>query len=242
MTILFAGSTDIGQKRKSNQDSIMMNPNSKLFVVADGMGGHSGGDIASQLTTTILQDFVYDEQKYKDPKQYVYEAIWECNRQINEKAKQIPELKGMGTTIVCAFFHKDRLYIGNVGDSRLYLFFKNQVFQLSRDHSLVNEKVRHGIYDRLTARKDPMKNILVRSVGFESKIDIDIFEYKVKQHDTFLLCSDGLYNKVDDQDLIHLFEDATLNKKITQHSLQNMVDDLIAVSYTHLTLPTTPYV
>lgn len=230
MPILYAGNTDIGQKRKTNQDSILISSETGLFMVADGMGGHNGGDIASQTAVATLKELKYDEVEYPDPADFLSHAIKECNAKIFQKAKETPELKGMGTTVVCAFFAKDRLYIANVGDSRAYLFSENQIFQLTRDHSLVQERVRHGIYNRIAARKDPMKNILVRSVGFEESLEIDIFEYKVSPSDTFLLCSDGLYNKMPDDILISSFQEYNAKHQDTQECLNIMVEDFIKKS------------
>lgn len=230
MPILYAGNTNIGQKRKTNQDSILVSAESNLFMVADGMGGHNGGDIASQTAVATLKELKYDPEVHPNPADFLSFAIKECNSQIFEKAKDNPELKGMGTTIVCAFFANDRLYIANVGDSRAYLFSKDQIFQLTRDHSLVQERVRHGIYSRVAARKDPMKNILVRSVGFEENLEVDIFEYKVSDGNVFLLCSDGLYNKMNDGMLIGGFKQHREKTPDTQACLDAMVEDFIEQS------------
>lgn len=226
MPIIYAGSTDIGQKRKTNQDSILIAAEHNLFVVADGMGGHNGGDIASQTAVATLTDYPYDPSVHKTPQKYLYECVKLCNKRIYEKSLENPNLKGMGTTVVCVFFHGEKLYIANVGDSRAYLLSKDHIFQLTKDHSLVQERVNHGIYTRIAARKDPMKNILIRSVGFEEKIEIDVFEYKLAQNDVVLICSDGLYNKMNDEALINAFkEHVGPNHENMQEKLDKMVVD-----------------
>jgi PPM family protein phosphatase len=205
LALISAGVTDIGMTRKSNQDSICIDEELKLFVVADGMGGHNGGDIASQLTVEHFPQFVRSlKDQIKDPKDLLKNCVQQVNQKIYTKAQAEPLLKGMGTTMVANYFHSNNLYLSNVGDSRCYLVQNSQLYQLSRDHSFVQELVNQGIYTRDVAKNDKQKNVITRTVGFEPNVDADVFTYKVCKNDVFLICSDGLHGKVSDPDILHL--------------------------------------
>lgn len=203
MGLIASGNTDIGRKRKTNQDSFHMSLENKLFVVADGMGGHNGGDIASQMAVKVLPDYV-GKNMHMDPVNLLTGSIKESNRSIKHFGETHPELVGMGTTIVSFLFRGQNIYVGNVGDSRAYLINHKKIFQLSRDHSLVQEKLNYGVYDREQAALDPQKNVLVRTVGFEDDVEVDVFVYKVNKNDIFICCSDGLHGKVSDEDMLYL--------------------------------------
>jgi PPM family protein phosphatase len=205
MGILCAGASDIGRKRKTNQDSICLDYEHQFFAVADGMGGHNGGDIASQLSVKIMPDFFKSNSELA-PQQLMSSMIQEINRQILTKASETPELQGMGTTVSAIYFHEHNLIIGNVGDSRVYLINNSNIFQLTRDHSFVQEKLNMGIYSRDEAVKDPQKNVLIRSVGFEAEINVDVFQYRICKNDIFLICSDGLHGKVSDGDILYIIQ------------------------------------
>lgn len=203
MGILCTGATDIGRKRKTNQDSICLNHEYNFFAVADGMGGHNGGDIASQTTVEVMFDF-FPKNSNLDAQVLMKKTIQEVNRAILKKAEEQPELHGMGTTVSAIHFSGPQLVIGNVGDSRVYMINNKNIFQMTRDHSFVQEKLNMGIYSREEAAKDPQKNVLVRSVGFESDLVVDVFNYRICKNDIFLVCSDGLHGKVSDADILHI--------------------------------------
>lgn len=205
MGILCAGASDIGRKRKTNQDSICIDHKHHFFAVADGMGGHNGGDIASQLSVKIMPEYFKDHAQ-EDPQLLMKNMIQTINQAILTKATEQPELHGMGTTISAIYFHGQTLVIGNVGDSRVYMVNNNHIFQMTRDHSFVQEKLNMGIYTREEAVKDPQKNVLVRSVGFESEVHVDVFHYRICKNDIFLVCSDGLHGKVSDSDILHIVQ------------------------------------
>lgn len=223
-----AGNSDIGMKRKSNQDSIYFSDELAFYLVADGMGGHSGGDIASQLCVKLMPDYI-SSHKEQDPKNLLANASQHVNAGIFRKALDQIELKGMGTTLVCSLFKDGVAHIANVGDSRCYLINDHLIYQLTKDHSWVQEKLDMGIYDRNQAKLDKQKNVLRRSVGYEERVDADVFAYKYKPNDLFLLCSDGLHGKVTDHDIITI-----VNKNITDLTnvdtaqLKKVVDELIA--------------
>ena len=227
MGLIAAGMTDIGRKRKTNQDSYFLGLEKKLFIVADGMGGHNGGDIASQMAVKVLPEYLF-ENINMDPIHLLTGSFKESNRSIKNFGESHPELVGMGTTIVGFFFRGQNIYVGNVGDSRAYLINSKKIYQLTRDHSLVQEKLNYGVYTREQAALDPQKNVLVRTVGFEEDVDVDVFTYKVTRNDIFLCCSDGLHGKVSDEDILYL-----INKFIpdpgaaTQESADAVIKALI---------------
>ena len=227
MGILCAGASDIGRKRKTNQDSICVDHVNHFYAVADGMGGHNGGDIASQLSVKVMPEF-YQKNSTLEPQLLMKNMIQEINRAILQKAEEQPELHGMGTTVSAMYFHGQALIIGNVGDSRVYMVNNDNIFQMTRDHSFVQEKLNLGIYTRDEAVKDPQKNVLVRSVGFENEINVDVFNYRICKNDIFMICSDGLHGKVSDGDILHIVQ-----KNIADPSacgledVKNAVDELI---------------
>ena len=223
MGLIASGNTDIGRKRKTNQDSFYMGNALKLFVVADGMGGHNGGDIASQMAVKVLPDYVLKNIEM-EPVLLLTGSMKETNRSIKHFGETHSELSGMGTTIVSFLFKGHNIYVGNIGDSRGYLINQKKIFQLTRDHSLVQEKLNYGVYDREQAALDPQKNVLVRTVGFEDDVEVDVFVYKVIKNDIFLSCSDGLHGKVSDEDILYL-----INKHIPVPATakQKDADDVI---------------
>lgn len=227
MGLISAGMCDIGRKRKTNQDSIYMNPERNLFIVADGMGGHNGGDIASALAVQNIPEYIIEHFE-ADPQQAISNSIKYANSAIKDRGKNDPLLTGMGTTVVSFYFKETTLFIANVGDSRAYLVNRHRLYQLTKDHSLVQEKLNIGIYNRDQAQKDPQKNVLVRTVGFEDSVDVDVYTYKVCRNDIFLCCSDGLHGKVSDADILYI-----INKYIpdpaaaTPQALNNAVKMLV---------------
>lgn len=227
MGILSAGASDIGRKRKTNQDSICMDPDRHFYAVADGMGGHNGGDIASQLSVKVMPEY-HKTHKDVDPQVLMKEMIVEVNKAILRKAEENPELQGMGTTVSAIHVNGPQLVIGNVGDSRVYMVSNHHIFQMTRDHSFVQEKLNMGIYTREEAVKDPQKNVLVRSVGFETDLQVDVFNYRICKNDIFLICSDGLHGKVSDGDILHIIQKNITDPARCQHSdVEAAVKELI---------------
>lgn len=229
MTILCSGHTDIGMKRSSNQDSICVYPKRSFFAVADGMGGHNGGDIASQMSVKLLPEFIENNLNTKSVPEILELSVKHINRSIYDHGQKNEDLKGMGTTITAIMFNGAELNIANVGDSRTYLISNNQLFQMTRDHSLVQEKLNIGLYDREGAKADPQKNVLIRTVGFEPDVDVDVYHYKIQKNDIFMLCSDGLHGKVSDEDIIHIVNKFISSPAdLTQAQLDATVKELIA--------------
>ncbi len=230
MAILAAGLTDIGQKRSSNQDSIYLNSQDHLYLVADGMGGHQGGDVASALAAKLVPEYLLQQNRETDDlKGLMRSSIRFASTGILQHSIQKPELKGMGTTLTALYFHKDTVFISNVGDSRAYLFNNHQLFQLTKDHTLVQQKLDMGIYTRAQAHEDMMKNVLIRTVGYEKNVDVDVYTYKVARGDLFLACSDGLYGKVSDRDLCTILSKAS-QENFTKEALTQTAQELVALA------------
>lgn len=197
--------TEIGRRRDTNQDYMFTSetpvgslPN--LFLVADGMGGQAAGDYASRFTI----DHIVDGIKLaagKEPVAILKEAIDRANILLLEAANKDPAKKGMGTTIVAAVVAESRLYTANVGDSRLYVINQDRIQQVTRDHSLVGEMVRLGEMDKADAKDHPQKNIITRAIGVVPEVSVDFFETKLEENDMVLLCSDGLTNMVEDEEI-----------------------------------------
>ncbi len=228
MGILVSGHTDIGMKRSTNQDSICIYSQRKFFAVADGMGGHNGGDIASQMSVKLLPEYIEQNIEEENQQELLKKSIKHVNRSIYDHGQKNSELKGMGTTLTAIMVNGNEMNIANVGDSRTYLISKNRLYQISKDHSLVQEKLNIGIYDREQAKADPQKNVLIRTVGFEPDVEVDTFKYKIQKNDMFLLCSDGLHGKVSDEDIIFLVNQFIPNpESTTQDKLDALVKELI---------------
>ncbi len=201
--------TDIGRKRHTNQDYVYTSqkpvgnlPN--LFVVADGMGGHKAGDFASKFTVETLCKSIAGSFK-TEPEQIVTSAIQTANHRLMEAALSDNRLEGMGTTLVVATVIEHTLYFANIGDSRLYVI-NEQIRQLSKDHSLVEEMVRLGGINEEEAKHHPDKNIITRAIGAKEPVEIDFFEYQLKRGDVILMCTDGLSNMVEDEEIYHIIK------------------------------------
>lgn len=228
MTILASGDTHIGMRRKSNQDSICLDPQLNFFAVADGMGGHNGGDIASQMLVDLVPQYLREKQEELKVPALLDQAIHRANHSIYQHGLENEELEGMGTTVSAIMFNDKHINIANIGDSRVYMMHKGKLYQLTRDHSLVQERLNIGFYDREGARKDPQKNVLIKTVGFEDDVRPDIYQYKVNKNDIFLICSDGLHGKVCDQDIVYLFKSIIQDfNNITQAELDQCVKAFI---------------
>lgn len=201
--------TDIGRKREVNQDYVYVTdkpvghiPN--LFVVADGMGGHKAGDFASKYAVQVLEEHIRNNSGM-GPELIITEAVQEANRKIVEKARENTEMEGMGTTLVVGTIIEHTLYFANVGDSRLYLI-RDEIKQLSKDHSLVEEMVRLGGLNEEEAKHHPDKNIITRAIGAKDDVEVDFFEYRLQKGDVILMCTDGLTNMVDDDEIFRIIK------------------------------------
>lgn len=218
------GLTDLGSKRKANQDSILLDETCNLYAVADGMGGHLGGEVASQMLLDIFKSSIlniYNERKILRPVTYLKEVVSMASRKIHQKANSDQNIKGMGTTLISLFIYNSNAYITQVGDSRAYLYRSGILWQLSEDHSLINEQLRSGLITKEQAQHSDYKNVITRSVGFEENVESDVYIRALTSGDTFILCSDGLSSMVSDKDIC---------KKIDVNDLKKSVGNLIELA------------
>ena len=210
--------TDTGILREMNQDYFFASdepvgnlPN--LYIVADGMGGHKAGDYASRYTTQRIVASV-SRSSGEEPVTILKEAITTANRLLITEAAEDEAKKGMGTTLVAATIIDGRLYVANVGDSRLYIIGTDGIRQITRDHSLVAEMVRIGEVGAKEAREHPDKNIITRAVGAGEEVEADFFEVELKKDDHILICTDGLTNMVEDEEICSIIlRDASIEER-----------------------------
>lgn len=210
--------TDIGRKRQLNQDFIYLSetpignlPN--VFIVADGMGGHNAGDYASRYAVETVVDEIGASFE-KNPVRILGGAIEKANTLIRQKAQENEAYSGMGTTMVAATFIGRYLEVANVGDSRLYVI-RDEIKQITRDHSLVEEMVRMGGIDKESAKNHPDKNIITRAIGARDDVEADFFNMELQTGDMVLLCSDGLTNMIDDEEIHRILtEDGSLEDRV----------------------------
>ena len=205
--------SDVGKKRKHNEDSCAMcvpddetliDERGMIFAVADGMGGANAGEFASRLALETFVEGYYSNPCGNIPK-CASDAIELANTRIFEEAENNPEYRGMGTTVSALLVHGECAYVAQVGDSRIYLLRKDtDIQQITDDHSLVAEQVRHGYLSEEEARNHSLKNLITRAVGIKVSVKIDLFAFRLQQDDTILLCSDGLSNLVRDDEVAQI--------------------------------------
>lgn len=207
--------TDMGLVRTKNQDSIFASNQLELplFIIADGMGGHNGGEIASRDAIEIIKNIFLDNKSKltskNNIKKVIEESIQKANKNIYKKSIELLEYSGMGTTVSLAYIYESSIYIGHVGDSRIYIVSEDKIKQITEDHSLVNELIKRGEISKEEAEHHPKKNIITRAVGTSRDIEIDVQEYKYSKAEKLLLCSDGLSNMISEIDILNIS-----NKKI----------------------------
>jgi len=227
----------VGMKRKQNQDSAGMNEDLGLFVLADGMGGHQGGEIASALCVEkVIEHFQKNSEN--NTTLILQQSLLQANQAIYDRSQAQPELRGMGTTSTILKLTKNGMaHIAQVGDSRAYYWNSQGIWQLTQDHSLVQEKLRAGLISREQVKTDDMKNVITRSVGYELNLKIDLFTFEVKPGDGFLLCSDGLSNPVSDPLMFDILDESLkselhlddIAKRLVEAANQRGGDDNVTV-------------
>lgn len=201
----FYGLSDIGRKRKENQDRIYL-PNEgseiELFVLADGMGGANAGSVASSTAIEFIRKYI--EERWSkifldrvSIENLINEAISEANNFVYAKSKSTQEYAGMGTTIIVAIIFKNKVYLGHIGDSRVYRIRKNIIRQLTKDHSYVEALLQSGSITKEEAKVHPQKNVLLKVLGCEENVKPDIITKGFLKGDVLLICSDGLTNMIE---------------------------------------------
>lgn len=205
-----SGQTDVGRMRDHNEDNIAWDAGLGLALLADGMGGHNAGEVASAIAVDVIRDAVVaavgalqtaDDDASPDMTTLVREAIAKANSAILEHAEGQPQCAGMGTTVVMALFRGDSVTLAHVGDSRIYRLRGSELRQMTTDHSLVQELVENGYLTHEEARASANKNLITRALGIDTAVEADVRDEPVKPGDLFLLCSDGLSDLVPDEEI-----------------------------------------
>jgi serine/threonine protein phosphatase PrpC len=248
MRVRFAGDSNVGMKRAHNEDSFYLPESERLAIVADGMGGHASGEVASRMAVETISGFfkaTQEEQQltwpFKMDKGHRYDvnrmitAIKLANLKIHEQAQKDPRCHGMGTTVVSALFIDDALVVGHVGDSRLYRRRDGVLEQITEDHSLLNDyiKMKHLSPDEIAAF--PHKNVIVRALGMKDTVQVDVHLDTPKLGDVYLICSDGLSGMIKDEDMSEMAAnepdlDALCEKLITTANKNGGLDNITVVA------------
>ncbi|MFH1368365.1 MAG: Stp1/IreP family PP2C-type Ser/Thr phosphatase [Elusimicrobiota bacterium] len=238
MTIEYGAKSDVGQVRKNNEDNYIIDEKTGLYIVCDGMGGHSSGEVASKLAIDVIaKNFSQSVQKQQNPDSTqvmfgesnpkisgtanrLVSSIRLANQVIFESSRNYPQNQGMGTTVVAVSAFENTFIISWVGDSRVYLIRSGRIQQMSIDHSLVQEQVSKGLITDSQAESSDYKNILTRALGAAEIVEVDTIEVPASEDDYLLLCSDGLTRMLTDEQMMNVF------KKF--ENPQNICDNLIA--------------
>lgn len=227
------GLTHVGRQRQHNEDSFLVESDARLFLVADGMGGHAAGEIASRIAVDSISEFIlntkeddgtwphaYDEH-YKRSTNKLMAAVRLANTRVLEAMRKDARLRGMGTTIVACFADADTMSVAHVGDSRVYLIRDSKLSRITSDHSWVFEQVQAGMLTEAEAEKHPLRNVITRALGGALQVSPDAVEIEARPGDVFLLCSDGLTGMVPDDEILRL---VTSNEGDLVKACQELID------------------
>ncbi len=219
----YAGLSDTGKVRAHNEDAIAFIPELGLAVVADGMGAHAAGEVASQIAASTILSMIHLTTG-ASPRDRLDTAVTAAHAAIREKAQTSLRYEGMGTTVVMVLLHGRQLYHAHVGDSRLYRFRGGRLEALTRDHSLLQESIDQGLYSPAEARARVARNILTRALGLEGPLKVDIGQTDARAGDRYLLCSDGLYEMLPDMEIAALLQRFNDTQKLAR-ALVDMAND-----------------
>ena len=215
-----AAKTDVGQKRQGNEDRFCLDPALGLYVVEDGMGGHAAGEVASRLAVETIQEWMGKYLSGADTAMvgpaaaegspeanFLLSSIRLANRIIFDAAKDRREYAGMGTTVVAVLAQGDRFVLAHVGDSRIYRIRRDHIVQVSRDHSFVQQQVDNGMMSAAEAHQSQYRHMITRALGLKEGVDVDLTEEPARPGDVLLLCSDGLSDLLDDEEIVAAVRD-----------------------------------
>lgn len=210
----FAAKTDTGLVRSQNEDAVAVSPAYGFALLADGMGGYNAGEVASSMAIDVARNALEEglarmsdeqpessRQRLRQIHQLLTDSVQRANTAILEAARDRPECSGMGTTVVAAVFHFDRVSVAHVGDSRAYRYRDGALEQITRDHSLLQEQIDAGLVSPEWARFSQNKNLVTRAVGVGPTMDVELHDHQTKAGDIYLLCSDGLSDLLPDQEI-----------------------------------------
>jgi serine/threonine protein phosphatase PrpC len=222
------GVSDVGQTREHNEDSISWDIELGLVMLADGMGGHNAGEIASELAVTAIRDALLDvmtpemlETKMIKCEEALREAVVYANEEIHDQAQRRIECAGMGTTVVITLFHEDKVTFAHVGDSRIYRLRLGEFHQLTQDHSLVQEMIDNGYLSQEEAMISSSRNLITRALGISPDVEVDVTTQDIDLDDVYLLCSDGLSDLLTEQDMSRILLD---QRDSLDNAAQQLVD------------------
>ena len=219
MVIKSSGMTDVGLQREGNEDSFSVQDSFGLYMVADGMGGHLAGEVASRVAVEIISKsfskwseiqappdeiFGFPDESLSREGNYILGSIRLANRVIYEMASEYEQYNGMGTTIVSLLVGSGRIVAANVGDSRMYLVRDNRIERMSKDHTIVAEHVEMGVMTEEEAARSPLRHILTRNLGSSENVDAEVFEIEPSNEDLFILCSDGLTDLAAEEEILKI--------------------------------------
>ncbi len=231
--VRFSGGTNVGRKREMNEDSIHVPVDQRLAIVADGMGGHSSGEVASRLAVDVLVDYFMqtaEQQTLTWPFKVDRDLRADVNRMITgikianveiwERAQRESRMKGMGTTVVALYFLDDAIVIAHVGDSRCYRLRGQELVQLTEDHSLINDYIKMKRMTAEEAENWPHKNVVVRALGMKEAVQVDIHSESPRVGDCYILCSDGLSGMISDAQIAHIAS----SERDLDRAVERMID------------------
>jgi serine/threonine protein phosphatase PrpC len=213
--------TDIGKVRDINEDYVLTHKGDKydLLIVADGMGGHNAGEIASKIAAVTIRNFIFEEfNNYEDKEELIRDAAVKANNEVYFESQRSDRLKGMGTTVTCCLIYGEKMYVGHVGDSRAYLINENGITKVTEDHSFVQELIKNGSITENEALKHPQRNLITRAVGTEKYVIVDTKVIDIKNGDIVIMCTDGLTSYVTNDEIF----DIVINFK--ENSIDKLID------------------
>lgn len=208
------GLTDNGLSRENNQDSMFVSEfkDLPLFIVADGMGGHNAGDMASSIAVETIKSRFYENKDHlldkDDIVKTIKESVCEANKKVYFRSLATPQCSGMGTTLTMAYIFSEYIFIGHIGDSRAY-YINKRIEQVTEDHSLVNELIKNGSITKEEAIDHPQKNVITKALGTSIDIEVDIQDIRYNSGDALIICSDGLSNMVDENSILDIVKSET---------------------------------
>ena len=226
MVVKMVTATDVGLQRKNNEDSCAVVEGVNLCVVADGMGGHLGGEIASNIAIELVSkafEEMTGERNERTDASLLTKSIKSANKEIFRRGKSDAALRNMGTTVVAAVFESDYIVTANVGDSRIYRLRDGELEQVTEDHSWVGELRKKNLISEEDARSHPLKNIITRALGMEANVEIDVKWDKAQSGDTYLLATDGLTDLVRDEDIARFLKKCGSGEESLQAACQELI-------------------
>lgn len=214
--------SDVGNLRNINEDYLdyYMCDEYQLYIIADGMGGHNAGDIASKICVQKIKEYINSNYDKENVKEMLVNAVKQANRAIYFKSLDNKKYRGMGTTLTFAFVENNKIYVVNIGDSCFFVIKNNSITKVTKDHSLVQQLIDNGVLTQDEAREHPNKNVITRSVGINQSVDADVFLLDEDENSYYLLCTDGLVNDIAYSEIVPY---VTKNKKSLETACRELV-------------------